>query len=260
MNSLVSVGAVVVTHNSAATLPVCLMSLERAGCQPIVVVDNHSTDQTTVLAGGFPVQLVGNDQNIGFAAACNQGVNQLTTPYVLLLNPDAQLTPSAVALAQQYLVDHPAVGVIGFYLCDRFGAPQQDSFGDEVTPWSLLTRKLQRQQRVTKPRRCGWVSGGAMLLRREAFTAVRGFDEQFFLYWEDVDLCRRLRAAGWDVVFLPSAKVLHHRGASSADAREKTAQYDQSADRYFEKHYSTMICRLHRFWRRLYRFLVPLAR
>ncbi len=253
------VGAVVVTYNSASTIARCVQSLVVAGCQPIVVVDNQSSDATLSLVQHLPVQVIVSPRNVGFGAACNQGSHVVATPYLLLLNPDAALQPGALALAVAYLTEHPRVAAVGLQLENEQGQAELDGWGAEVTLWSLLIRKLHRRVRVKMAAQCGWVSGGATLLRREAFEAVDGFDEQVFMYWEDVDLGKRLRVAGWKIVFLPTARVTHARGGSRQHRVISTAHYDQSADRYFQKHYATMICLLHRWWRRLYRLFVPLA-
>lgn len=253
-------GVVVVTHNSAATLPACLRSIVAAGCTSIVVVDNASTDGTIQRAVQFPVQLIRQARNVGFGAACNHGVSALRTRCVLLLNPDASLTPGAVRGVTDYLESYPAVAAVGLRLIDGAGVPQPDNYGWPVTLWSLGVRQALARAGGGRAQGCGWVSGAAMLVRRDAFKQVGGFDEQFFMYWEDVDLCQRLREAGWRVAFLPTALAVHQRGQSTDNMALKTAWYDCSADRYFQKHYAYVICWLQRLARRLYRFWVPLVR
>lgn len=252
-------GAVVVTHNSAKTITACLASLREAGCREIIVVDNASTDATTS-ADMTGVRLVRNPTNNGFGAAGNQGAAILTTPYVLFLNPDAALLPTALSVAEAYVRDEPQVGGLGLQLLDDRGRAQRDNWGNEVTLGSLLWRKIRPLPLATNITACAWVSGGALLVRRDAFIAAGGFDPGFFMYWEDVDLCRRLRALGWKIVFMPQAQVKHQRGHSAPDLRSKTAWYDQSADRYFRKHYATTIWLLQRWGRRCYRYLVPRVR
>lgn len=255
-----TVKAVVVTHNNEETIRSCLESLQRNGVADIVVVDNTSSDQTAKTLGNLPVKLVVNKENVGFARAANQGAQSITdyrlpiTDYILFLNPDAALQPGSLAGAVSYLQQHPQVGAAGLLLCDKTGRPERDAFGSEVTPLSLFTRHLKKYKLpITDyrlPIKCAWVSGGALLVRRSVFEDIGGFDQQFFMYWEDVDFCRRVRGAGRTVVIIPAARVVHRRGHSLLDGRRKVTLYDQSADRYFRKHYPALIWLSHRWLRR----------
>ncbi|MEX1997373.1 MAG: glycosyltransferase family 2 protein [Candidatus Andersenbacteria bacterium] len=250
--------AVVVTYNSAATLTACLASLRQNGIAEVVVVDNASTDATTNLVHKLGMHYFPQSHNVGFATACNRGAQSTMSDYILFLNPDAAIFPGALAVAEKYLVDHPKVGVAGLLLVTDSGRVEEASFGSDVTLLSLLWRRLIKPPPVpAQPISCGWVSAGACLVRRHAFDAVGGFDPQFFLYWEDVDFGRRLRQAGWRVVLVPQARAYHQRGASQPSLALKTRLYDESADRYFRKHYAGTICLLQRFWRRLYRLFSP---
>src|SRR5688572_30011700 len=125
-------GAVVVTHNCAATIGACLASLRAGGCHHIVVVDNASTDDT-IQNIAAETAVIRNPTNYGFGAACNQGAARLTTPYLLFLNPDAVLSPAAVPAAARYLDQHTAVGALGLQLRDSQDRPQAHNFGGEIT-------------------------------------------------------------------------------------------------------------------------------
>lgn len=268
-----TISAVVVTYNNAATLAGCLEGLISHGISSIVVVDNASRDETVKVAQPYPIRLVQQTKNIGFAAAANIGAAKATTKYILFLNPDAVLQNSPKAVLDLMESDSK-VGIAGLGLYDMQGNPEPDSFGEEPTLTSLLTRKFYRQPRVSsdaiargKTGETGpaaqvvdWTSGGALLVRTDAFRALGGFDEQFFLYWEDVDLCRRARHAGFVIAHAPAVRVQHQRGASLNDRQRKAVLYDTSADRYFQKHYAAPIWLIQQFLRRLYRLLQPLAR
>ena len=272
-----STAAIVVTHNNEDTISACISSLHENGVRGIVVIDNASSDGTAERLKNLPVKLLVNEQNKGFGAAVNHGFYNLLRPaeasseggqpapynLFLLLNPDAVLQPNSLSQAVQYMENNAKVGIIGLSLRDQAGNPEPHSFGNRVTLWSLFTRRFRRYElQITNyklPALAGWVSGGAMLVRREVFEELKGFDEHFFLYWEDIDFCERARQVGWNVVVAPSAPVTHQRGASLADAGRKAALYDQSADRYFYKHYATPIWLTHRYLRRIYRFFFPRA-
>jgi N-acetylglucosaminyl-diphospho-decaprenol L-rhamnosyltransferase len=254
-----SLTAIVVTHNSAATLQRCLASLERAGVGTIRVVDNASTDGTREVVGQMgkagKIDLVPLPQNRGFAAACNVGADKAHTDFLFFLNPDAELLNGALAQGLVSFANAP-VGAVGLGLVDAAGRPEVGRAGYEVTLQGLVQRK--RHPQLTRASIVGWVSAGALLVRRQAWEAVGGFDEQFFLYWEDVDLCKRLWQAGWQVVSEPAARVTHHRGSSSTTL-VRTAHYDASADKYFRKHYASSIWLMQRYLRRAYRLFSPAA-
>lgn len=238
MPSLVDV--VIVTYHSAATLDRCLSSLASPLINQKIIIDNTAN-------------------NRGFASAANLGAAQATAPYILFLNPDAALTPHALEVATQYLEAHPTTAATGFALQNEAGQWELNSFGPLPTLTTLFLRRFRKQTLPTKPALVGWVSGAALLIRRSIFEKIKGFDADFFMYWEDVDLCHRIQKAGFSIVLLPSAVVIHQRGGSLSNAAKKTALYDASADKYFRKHYATTICFLQHWLRRLYRLVSPLA-
>lgn len=235
-----TVDVVIVTYHSAATLDRCLASLTPSLLNQQIIIDNTNS-------------------NRGFAQAANLGAAQATAPYLFFLNPDAILMPGALESAVRYLADHPATAIAGLALHDNLSHLEPNSFGSLPTFRHLLFRHFAPSSQPSQPANVGWVSGAALLIRRHIFQALGGFDSNFFMYWEDVDLCHRAHQAGHSIVFLPSAVVIHQRGASSRDPAQKTAHYDASADKYFRKHYATTIWLFQRWLRHLYRLFWPLA-
>jgi len=250
-----TVGAVIVTYNSARPLQRCVRSLWAAGVRDIVVVDNDSSDDSVERARALGVTVVAATRNEGFAAGCNIGARLLPYRTLLFVNPDAWLSSTALTRALRRLRDGQ-VAVVGLGLVTPTGQVESNSHGPEVTLSELWRRKTTGRTNVET----GWVSGGAMLVRGDVFARIGGFDSNFFLYWEDVDLCKRVRNAGYAVVFEPVAQVWHERGASLAQISKKTVYYDQSADRYFRKHYATPIWLTQRLLRRAHRLLSPVVR
>ncbi len=242
MANTISTGAVIVTYKTPDDqLAKCLTSLRREGVNDVVITNNDK-------------------DNRGFAAAANEGASLLASELILFLNPDAYLTTGVLLPAERLMAEKTSVGVVGLMMCAVNGEAEESSFGRTVTPWTLLIRHWQPRASIKSKREpvaVGWVSGGAMLVRREAFCKVGGFDQQFFLYWEDVDFCRRIKLAGWQVVLLPTGGVIHQRGASLADSQQKTSLYDESADKYFRKHYPKLVWLVYQKARRLYRFFSP---
>jgi len=253
-------GAVVVTYNNADTIDACLESLIANNIHSIAVVDNSSTDGTAKLVRRYHVLIRNNDQNVGFARAANQGARMLATgqnkhEFIFFINPDAALMGAGtIAGAVGYLSQNTDAAIAGLLLKDKNLAPEIGSWGGEVTLLSIFERKFHRPSAPASPTQVAWVSGGALLIRRDIFELLGGFDPEYFMYWEDVDLCKRARAAGYKVVSLPEYQAVHKRGASWQDSRDKTGYYDRSADRYFRKHYAAPIWLTHRLLRRIYRF------
>ncbi|MGH9857925.1 MAG: glycosyltransferase family 2 protein, partial [Acidobacteriota bacterium] len=137
------------------------------------------------------------------------------------------------------------------------GQPEPYGYGKTVSLPTLLSRRLPKERVLSDMFRVGWVSAAAMLVRRQVFQMLDGFDPDFFMYWEDVDFCYRARLAGVNVAVVPKARAIHQRGHSSSLTRQKTTWYDQSADRYFRKHYSKPVWLFHRLLRTIYRFWQP---
>lgn len=252
--SAARVAVVLVSYEACAPLLEALAALERDPGLPIetMVVDNASSDGSpAAVRERFPsVGVIANPDNRGFAVACNQGVRETRAPLVLFLNPDAVLAPGALATLVGLAESRPRVGVVGPRTRSVNGDIQV-STGPDL---SLLSEWRQRRLVLGVARRDpralaeaetlhgvehqpDWVSGACLLARREALEAVSGFDERFFLYEEDADLCRRVRAAGWQVLFTPAAEVRHAKGASMArDPERARREYDRSHRLYYRKH------------------------
>lgn len=247
------VSTVVVSFNTRDHLLRCLASLE-ASLVPleVIVVDNASGDGSAdAVAERFPAtRLVRNAENVGFARASNQGLALARAPYVLLLNSDAEVRPGAVEAMVALLEARPHVAAVGPRTVSGDGAVQV-SFGPPLRPvHEWRQRRLVRGVRARRPaalrraaalagveREPAWLSGSCLLARRDALAAMGGFDEDFFLYEEDVDLCHRLRRAGWTLVFTPAAEVVHHLGRSMDQTPDRARlEYKRSHVLYYRKH------------------------
>ncbi len=252
-------GAVIVTyHTRPDTLLSCLQGLRDNRVKDIVIIDNEHSPSVKNIALKKNVRYYPQSQNLGFATAANIGASKLINKYLLFINPDAVVSKHSCSNAEKYLNTHPKTSIVGLLLYTPDGRIQPHSFGPEVTLLSLFTRRLsQAKLKKEGPSSVGWVSGGAMIVRRNVFAQIKGFDPSYFLYWEDVDLCRRSIQKGAQVVVLPSATAIHHRGASLSDNKLKTKLYDKSAGIYFCKHYPKTICFFQKFYRYLYRFIFP---
>ena len=245
---------VVVTYNSAEVLRDCLASIELHGLgSRAIVVDNASSDDSSKIATAVPfATLIQSEANEGFSKANNRALATIETEFALILNPDARLTSSTLPELLAAADRHAKGMAFGPKTVHGDGRPQV-SFGPDLTLASeYRQRQLVRGVKAGAPEaiaalntltasECGvdWVSGSCMLLRTESVRAVGFFDERYFLYEEDADLCLRLRRAGGDVWFVPEAVVVHELGTSMAKASSRArAAYDQSHRLYYKLHRS----------------------
>lgn len=248
-----NIGVAIVTYNSAKHIEACIKSVKAAGLSNIAVVDSASRDRTVDILSDIGVSYMPLQKNKGFGYAANRAAELLNTEYVLFLNPDSALLPEAIQHLSETVDQYPASGIIGMLLCDGSGKSEDMAYGDEPTLIKIILRHLEHKKIQNSPFSVDWVSGGALLISKKIFQEVNGFDEEFFLYWEDIDLCRRVREKGYPVLIDPTARVAHVRGGSDLGDEEKMRIYDQSADRYFKKHYPTYIWKMQGFLRGLYR-------
>jgi len=255
------IDVLVVNYNTAALLQPMFSACEQATEGLAVrywVVDNASRDDSVnVLRHQFPhVGLEVNTQNVGFGRANNQLLKHVQGDYVLLLNTDAFLSPDTLTKTLAYMQAHPQCGVLGVKLLGRDGA-LQPSCRYFPTPWNAflartgLSRFLPKTQMVddmawdhASVRECDWVPGCYYLVRRKAIEQVGLFDPRFFLYCEEVDHCKRVKASGWQVVYYPDTSVLHIGGESaksdseiSESGRQISALQIESEMLYFRKHH-----------------------
>jgi len=243
---------ILVNFNDAAHLPECLSSIEadagNVSCE-VIVVDNASTDASAALVTkGFPrVRLMRNDKNEGFGRANNRAVRESRGDFLLFLNTDVVLRPGTLELLMGEMQAHPDTGVVGPALITPAGSFQasfggRTSFFAEFAKRGLLNRTRTRALRKDRSRReVRWVSGASLLARRKAFLEAGGFDEEFFLYFEDIDLCERTLGKGWRVMLLPAAASLHYGGAStSVRPLRSRLEYRKSQLRFYRKHGSAV--------------------
>jgi len=251
---------VVVSYNARDDLLVCLRSIRQAAtpAPPTVVVDNGSTDGGPALVRAqFPdAEIVVDPANRGYGAAANLGARRTRdTPYVFVLNSDTVLAPGAVDALSDYLDAHSRVAIAGPRLRSPDGALEPSAHPPLGTFRSVLEKSVVGRAVARLPglgahwpllnwahdraRPVPWVTGAALAVRRTAFETLGGFDEGYFMYAEEADLCWRCRQAGWEVHFAPVTDVIHRGGASTAPIRGAMAlQKVRSAIRFYRRHYA----------------------
>lgn len=185
---------------------------------PVVVVDNASTDDSAIMVQReFPeVTLLRNPQNIGFGSANNRALAGVKTEFTMLLNSDAWVEDDAIAASARTLDEHPEAVLVGLRLKWPDGSTQRSARRFPSARRSLRNALALPDPIPSVVTEVDWVAGAAALVRTRAFHDVKGFDERFFLYEEDVDLCRRLKLAGWRILYDPRAHAVHAGGGSTA--------------------------------------------
>jgi GT2 family glycosyltransferase len=249
------IAVAVVNFNTREHLEACLAPISAAAPE-VVVVDNASSDGSAeMVRSSFPgVTLLENADNRGYGAAANQAIRASRQPYVLLVNSDTRVRADALTALARHLDRYPTAAIVGPRLVDLDGTPQLSGFPFPTPRHSFLQMTffgslIRRAARLRDPYWPAfspdtpglppWLLGAALAVRREAFEAVGGFDEEFFMYSEEVDLCFRLRAEGWEVYFTPLAEVIHIGGASTTQNHPAMEVQRYAATRqFYRKHYS----------------------
>jgi N-acetylglucosaminyl-diphospho-decaprenol L-rhamnosyltransferase len=260
---------VIVNYNTGTYLERCLASLvtHRGECDlEVLVIDNASRDgsHTAAVAAHPFARLIENPTNVYLSPAWNQGARETAAPYLLFLNPDAEFFAGTLAGYLRVAREHPRAGIVGPMVRNpdgtvyasgrRFPSVVDATFHAMLSPFSRdnpFTRRYEMDgwDRRTE-REVDWVSGACMLMPREAFDAMGGFDEGFPLYAEELDIATRLRDAGRRVLFTPEVEILHAIGVSTGRSRAILLMHSRSVYRYYRKHRA-------KGWRRV---TLPLAR
>lgn len=230
-------------------------------------MDNGSTDGSVeMVRAEFPaVRLIANVENRGFTAANNQGIAVAQGRYVLLLNPDTEVVEDALAVMVAFADAHPDVGVVGPQLLDPDGSVQssrrrfptlataffestwlglflESAWLGPYTVRCVLKRYYVEDQPDGATLDVDWVKGAALMARRGAIEQVGPLDESFFMYSEELDWCRRFRDAGWRVVYLPTAQIVHYEGRSSEQVLPaRHVHFQTSKVRYFRKYHGPVV-------------------
>ena len=248
----------IVNWNTHDHLRECLQSIARYPPNrpyEIIVVDNASSDGSAdMVAREFPrARLIANERNEQYARAGNQALRASSAPLLLLLNPDVGVLPGMIDTLLQFMEANPAAGACAPKLLHPDGRVQR-SLRSFPTPGALLADLLGLARLFPRSRMFGayrltyWdydsarevdqPMASALMIRRRALLQVGLFDEQFPLFFNDVDLCYRLRQAAWRIYFVPQAQAIHHIGASTAQARRRALRLSQEGlARFYRKHY-----------------------
>lgn len=242
---------VLVNYDSWPLTLRCIESLSRTGSGDfeVVVVDNEGGPTPELR---YPASLIQSPTNVGFARACNVGIASSVGEYVVLVNPDTLVEEDFFTRLAGFLEGSPETGVVGPKVLDTDGEVQlsarrevslisgilgRTSFLTWIFPDSAVVRRLfPAADSLEKPTEVDWVSGACMALRRRMLEEIGHLDTRFFMYFEDADLCRRARSAGWRVLYLPAITVTHQAGGSSRSSLRAVWHLHKSAFLYHRKH------------------------
>ena len=258
---MIELSAILVNYNAGEELRRALQSIademhERSW--EAFVIDNLSVDGSADIALDFAphASIIRNTENVGFARGVNQGLAKARASLVLIMNPDCRLVAGAIAALRVELQRHASCAIVGPKILNPDGSLQGSARGDpdmftglfgraqavaRLFPWLPAARRNVVSEQAIRGRESSvvvdWVSGACMLAPRQALRAVHGFDERYFLYWEDADLCRRLRRAGYHTRYVPGATAIHRVGHSSRTAQVPAIRaFHASAYLYYVTH------------------------
>ncbi len=243
-------------HSHLRQLP--LAGTETPATLEVIVVDNASADDTVCMAAArFPwVQVQANRDNIGFSRANNQALAHSRGRWLLFLNPDTEVQPGALAAMLHFAQTHPQAGVVGPRLYHPDGSVQSSrrrfptlltAFWESTlleqwwphNPWAQRYRLADRPDDSVQE--VDWLVGACLLIARPALDQAGAWDEGFFMYSEELDLCRRIKQAGWQIVFIPHASVMHHEGKSSEQVvAARHLRFQASKLRYFRIYHGSL--------------------
>lgn len=251
-----------VTDLVTACIASIIESMTAGGYTPdqyeIVLVDSGSTDGTPghIIARFPAVRVLAQADNVGFTRGNNIGLGAARGDHLLLLNPDTCILADALRIMLRYLIDHPAVGIVGPHTLNDDGSHQstrrrfptlltalfESTWLQPYAPRRVLDRYYVRDvDDHTPAAEVNWVQGSALMTRRAVYAQIGGLDEGFIMYSEELDWCRRAVRAGWRVVYLGEPQIVHYGGKSTQQAEARThLHFQRSKLRYFRKHHGVM--------------------
>ena len=261
MNNLSpTLSIIIVSWNVCDLLRACLHSIEQNRGElalEVIVVDGGSHDGSPeMVQQEFDwVHLIARSDNVGFPKGNNLGLAKANGRYLLLLNPDTVVVKDALQVMVTYLEEQPVVGALGSQLLYPDGTVQSSrrrfptlltAFFESTWLQNYAPQKLLRDYYVLDVANgetavVDWVMGACLLTRREVYEQIGGLDEAYFMYSEELDWCKRMKEAGWEVVYLPTAQIVHHEGKSSEQAvTHRHINYQRAKLRYFRKYHGRL--------------------
>ena len=253
----VDISFIIVNYQSERYLKKCVASLFNKIKNinfEIIIVNNDENN----LTGIEKAKIINLKKNVGFGKANNIGAKKAAGDFLCFLNPDTIILSENIGEIIKEFKKNSKIGVIGPRLISEFNETQWWCAGVKATPWDLLRNNLgfKKSRKIWESKikkEADWVSGAALFIPRPLFLKLGGFDEKFFMYFEDIDLCRRTKELGKKIIYFPEVKIKHWGGKSSSCKKKQKKEYYKSQDYYFKKHYGGLVSWIVRALRRVAR-------
>ena len=258
---MITLSIIIVNWNVKALLAKCLDSILQGSDDlslEIIVVDSASTDgSVSMIQAQYPtVRVMAQQENIGFTRGNNLALAVAQGRYVLLLNPDTEIIGNMLQQMIAYLEAHPTVGIVGPHTLNTDGTTQssrrrfpqvwtaflESTWLQPLAPKAWLDRYYINDSPDRATLEVDWVQGHALMARRAVYDQIGGLDDGYVMFYEELDWCKRAKSAGWQVVYVGDAQVIHHGGKSTEQASaRKHILFNQSKIRYFRKHHGIVV-------------------
>ena len=225
----------------------------------VIVIDNNSGDGSAEMLNnlfGDKIKLIINKHNAGFGAANNLGAKIARGEYLFFLNSDIIAKEDILSGLAKIFESRPEIGILAPRLILPDGSEQKFASGNFPSLADLILGKIKKDAAEKKYIKIDWVSGAALAIRKNLFDQAGGFDENFFMYFEDIDLCKRVKDISYQVAVLPSITVVHLGGKSLKNDRQRKKHYYVSQDYFYKKHYGKLKLALLRFFRWPYKLII----
>ena len=230
------ISIIIVTWNTAKITHECVTSIKKylnPNNYEIIIVDNNSTDNTNDLfSKRSDIKYIKNNANLGFSKANNIGSSLAKYNYLLFLNSDMVLVDDSLNNMVDYYSNHRHIGLIGPQLLNPDLTPQASVFPPQTLLNAFRQYWLKQPSTFSKyippsltPSSVWSISGGAILINRQLFTQLGGWNEQYYFYFEDLDLCRSIKKLGLEIIYFPETKIIHHHGASGKNITKASDQW-----------------------------------
>lgn len=255
------ISIIIVNYKSEQFLSKCIASVYATMPQDLefeIIVINNDTKGISHITESFDaVKIIDHRSNIGFGAAVNMGAKMADGKYLLFLNPDSEIRSTNIEDALTFFEKNKKVAIVGSKIVSEKGVVQEWIGGQETGLYDLVRNNLNFPRssyiwKSTVPISVDWVSGTALFAKKDFFQAVGGFDERFFMYFEDMDLCKRLRDQGKEIFYYPDFCVKHFSGQSYTDKARQKKDYYRSQEYYFKKHRNIIEATLVRLLRKMF--------
>lgn len=238
---------IIVNFQSAHLLPDWFVSLSKTLLSPheyeVIIVNNDASEKKFLdtLATQYNFTLIHAKSNLGFGGACNLAATSAQGEIIGFINPDTQFLSGDFHVITKQFASNPSLGILGLKLLTADGIIQPWSTGTTVTLWDIIRNNLHLPKskalwNASVPTTVDWVSGAALFMPKQLFVEVAGFDEHFFLYFEDTDLCMRVNTLHKSILYFPTLSIQHLGGQSASSHTQQKQHYYASQDIFFAKH------------------------